>query len=195
MSAIRMSQPSRNISVVRNLRPTLGVANLRQAKPAKAIVSILTVGLLSIALLNLLLQILSSTAVYELADLQHQKKEMDTTAQILGEQVDSLSSQQNLSNSAAKLGMIANTNPVFLSINQQKVLGKPTAALSTENRVARNLIANSAMTEVTTKAELAKVEAAKSPSSSASAQNVVAQKAPASQVVSSGGVIPASPTH
>ena len=147
-------------------------------------------GLLLVALLNLLLQIATSTSVYELSKLQIEKKELTTTVQILGEQVDSLSSQQNLSNSAQKLGMIANANPVFLSIGEQKVLGKPQAALNTDGRVARNLIANSVMTQVSTNLTATNV-AAEAPATA----NVANHKAAAGQVISNGGAIPASPTH
>jgi hypothetical protein len=85
--------------------------------------------------------------------------------------------------------MIANSNPVFLSIGKQKVYGKPTAALDTDGRVARNLIANSVMTATSKdlKVPVAEVQAAPA--------NVATQKAATAPVISNGGVIPASPTH
>jgi hypothetical protein len=91
--------------------------------------------------------------------------------------------------------MIANANPVFLSIGEQKVYGKPTAALNTDGRVARNLIANSAMTAVSTglNATVASADASAPPA--APDANVAKQKPVQVQVISNGGVIPASPTH
>jgi hypothetical protein len=151
---------------------------------------LISVAALGIAFANLVLHILTSTAVYELAELQQQKKDLNTTSQIIAEEVDSLSSQQNLSNSAQKLGMIANANPVFLSIEEQKVYGKPTAALNTEGRLARNLIANSVMTEVSSGLNTTVAAADAGPSS-----NVANQKSAPVQVLSNSGVIPASPTH
>lgn len=186
MSAIRMTQPNRRIALPAQPRARLQPATWRKSRSSMKVVAIITMGSLAIAILNLVLHIMTSSAVYELADLQHQKKELDTTAQILGEEVDSLSSQQNLSNSAAHLGMIANSNPVFISINEQKVFGKPKQALSTNDRVAKNLIPNSVLTDV-------------SANISNSAQlirtDVAAPKTEAKPVSSDGGAIPASPTH
>ena len=188
MSAIRMTSPRRALPAPQ-LR-AVSLAGVRSARPGVALVGILTIGALSIALLNLMLHILTSTAVYELADLQHQKRELNTTTQILAEEVDSLASQQNLSNSAQKLGMIANANPVFLSIADQKVFGKPKAALNTDGRVATNLIPNSVMTQTSTN-----LNTTVASSDVAVTKDVANQKAATSQVISNGGAIPASPTH
>jgi hypothetical protein len=191
MSSIRLTSPSRPTqrAALNQLR-SVPMSNLGSAKPNMQVLVLITIAALGIAFANLVLHILTSTAVYELADLQQQKKELTTTTQIIAEEVDSLSSQQNLSNSAQKLGMIANANPVFLSIEEQKVYGKPTAALNTEGRVARNLIANSVMTEVSTGLNTSVASTDVAP-----AANVANQKSPAGQVISNGGVIPASPTH
>ena len=191
MSSIRLISPSRPAqrAALNQLR-SVPMSNLGSAKPNMQVLVLITIAALGIAFANLVLHILTSTAVYELADLQQQKKELTTTTQIIAEEVDSLSSQQNLSNSAQKLGMIANANPVFLSIEEQKVYGKPTAALNTEGRVARNLIANSVMTEVSTGLNTSVASTDVAP-----AANVANQKSPAGQVISNGGVIPASPTH
>ena len=191
MSSIRLTSPSRPAqrSARAQLR-SVSIGDRRSAKPSMQIMVLISISAVAIAFANLVLHILTSTAVYELADLQQQKKELTTTTQIIAEEVDSLASQQNLSNSAQKLGMIANANPVFLSIEEQKVYGKPTAALNTEGRVARNLIANSVMTEVSTG-----LNASVASTDNAPATNVANQKSPVGQVISNGGVIPASPTH
>ena len=119
-------------------------AIFRRTRLSASVVAILVVGFVSIALLHLLLTIATSQSVYELSDLKREKRELDITSQILSEQVSSLSSQQNLLNTASKLGMVANSNPVFLRIEDQKVLGKPRPALNSSNQ-SRNLVANSAM--------------------------------------------------
>ncbi len=195
MSAIRMTNPSRQLAPARAQLRAVSVANTRASKVNTKLVTLLTFGALSIAFANLVLHILTSSSVYELASLQQQARELNTTSQIIADEVDSLSSQQNLSNSAQKLGMIANANPVFLSIGEQKVYGKPTAALNTDGRVARNLIANSAMTAVSNglNATVASDDASAPPA--APDANVANQKPAPVQVISNGGVIPASPTH
>lgn len=190
MSAIRMNQPLRPATPARpRLHAVQTPKSSRSSKPKLALVSVLLFGALAIAIANLFLNIMTSSAVYELADLQAKKRELTTTAQIIGQEVDSLSSQQNLSNSAQKLGMIANANPVFLSIDEQKVFGKPKAALNTDGRVAKNLIANSAMTQSSTNLNASVAQAVPAP------KNVANQKAAPAQVTSNGGAIPASPTH
>jgi cell division protein FtsL len=194
MSTVRLTSPSRQLAPAKAQLRSVSLANSRATKTNTKLVTLLTVGALSIAFANLVLHILTSSSVYELASLQHQARELNTTSQIIADEVDSLSSQQNLSNSAQKLGMIANANPVFLSIGEQKVYGKPTAALNTDGRVARNLIANSAMTAVSTGLNTTVAEAEPAAPVKA-ATNVANQKATSVQVISNGGVIPASPTH
>lgn len=193
MSAIRLATPNRQLTPARARLRAVSVANSRATKVNTKLVSLLTFGALSIAFANLVLHILTSSSVYELASLQQQARELNTTSQIIADEVDSLSSQQNLSNSAQKLGMIANANPVFLSIAEQKVYGKPTAALNTDGRVAKNLIANSAMTAVSTGLSASVASADAAPDKPAA--NVANQKPAAVQVISNGGAIPASPTH
>jgi hypothetical protein len=191
MSSIRLTSPSRPaLRVAQAQLRSVSMSERRSAKPSMQVMVLISLSALAIAFANLVLHILTSTAVYELADLQQQKKELTTTTQIIAEEVDSLASQQNLSNSAQKLGMIANANPVFLSIEEQKVYGKPTAALNTDGRMARNLIANSVMIEVSTD-----LNASVASSDVAPATNVANPKSSTGQVISNGGVIPASPTH
>jgi Na+-transporting NADH:ubiquinone oxidoreductase subunit NqrC len=120
---------------------------LAQTRSRGPLVMIVVFGLLAISILHLLLTIMTSQSVYELSDLKREKRELDTTSQILAEEVASLSSQQNLLNTAAKLGMVANSNPVFLKLEDQEVLGKPKPALGTSSQ-SRNLVANSAMIDV-----------------------------------------------
>jgi hypothetical protein len=141
---------------------------------------IIVMGFLAISLLHLLLTIMTSQSVYELSDLKREKRELDTTSQIIAEEVASLSSQQNLLNTAAKLGMVANSNPVFLKLEDQSVLGKPKPARGTASQ-SRNLVANSAMIDT----KPAKQQAA--PASKAQPQPL--------PKAASESAIPASPTR
>lgn len=182
MSTARLSQRSLQPQQRVNLRalPSMGAARANRSAMV-----FLAFSVAAIAVLNLCIHIMTSNAVYELADLQAQKRELTTNAQILSEQVDSLSSQQNLADSAQKLGMIANANPVFLRISDQTVLGKPKAALDTSGRVASNLIPNAALTERT--GDLSSMVAS---SGKAGAVAVAPET-----VVSYGSEISASPTR
>jgi Na+-transporting NADH:ubiquinone oxidoreductase subunit NqrC len=153
----------------------------RRTRSSAPVVMILVAGFLGISILHLLLTIATSQAVYELSDLKREKRELDTTSQILSEEVASLSSHQNLLNTAAKLGMVTNSHPVFLSLEQQKVLGKPRPALDSSTQ-SRNLVANSAMIKIKRSKPVAEVASTAEP-----------------QQISSGtaavSAIPASPTR
>lgn len=120
----------------------------RRTKSSGPIVMILVAGFLGISMLHLLLTIATSQSVYELSDLKKEKRELDTTSQILSEEVSSLSSHQNLLNTATKMGMVTNSNPVFLRLDDQKVLGKPRPASNASSK-SRNLVANSALIKIT----------------------------------------------
>ena len=117
---------------------------MRRTKASSPVVLILVLGFVGISLLHLLLTIATSQSVYELADLKREKRELDTTSQILAEQVLSLSSNQNLYTTASRLGMVVNTNPVFLRLNDQAILGQPRPAAGTSVQ-SSNLVANSVM--------------------------------------------------
>jgi hypothetical protein len=209
MSAIRLTQPQRNsrqLPARASLR-SINLSGLASSPSSRVVVATITLGAIGIAILQLLLHIATSSSVYELSHLQTEKRELTTTTQILGQQVDSLASQQNLANAAQKLGMISNANPVFLRLADQKVFGKPKAALTADGRVSRNLVPNSAMIRSsvlatpTTEAAtgLAAVETTGANPQAAGfvavKPNVANGSSAVSSVVSNSGGIPASPTH
>lgn len=184
-----------------NLRNLQLVPNRVQRQSAAPVAITAGVSLLVIVLLELLITIATSQGVYQIAALKAEKKNLVESTQILGSQVDSLSSPQNLSNAAAQLGMIANANPVFLSIEKQKVTGKPAAALAGyKNRISGNLVANAELIAQTSVEDLATISApadspVTAPTENAVKPNVATEPSAKSEVVSSQGRIPASPTN
>ena len=142
MSAVLnlQSRPVRpNLSVVQNQR-TMPVARTRGKLGFSAT---LLVGSFVIALLNLGLNIVTSTGVYQVASLKQERAQLDLSTQIVAQKVDSLSSNQNLASAAQAMGMVANANPVFLDLSNQKVYGSPSAATQNiSRRVSGNLVAN-----------------------------------------------------
>ncbi len=194
-ATIRAPRP-RLSSVAAPARATRAVpSQIRRVLKVVAIAAVIINGL------GLLLNIGLSQSVYQLSDLKHQRDALSVQSQLISQQVDSLSSQQNLANSAASLGMIANANPVFLRISDARVFGKPTAALDTTGRVAKNNLANASMTENS----VLNLQSGASTSAAATAQQtastttlgsyVAPQVAAGTQVALPSGVIPASPTH
>jgi cell division protein FtsL len=208
MSTARLTQAQRSprqLPARASIR-SINLSGLTNSTSSRVVVATITLGAIAIAIFQLLLHIATSSSVYELAHLQSEKRELTTTTQILGQQVDSLASQQNLANAAQKLGMISNANPVFLRLADQKVFGKPKAALTADGRVSRNLVPNSAMIRTSVIATPAAAPATELESGVSAtipkAAGVVAVKsnvAPVttavSSVVSNSGGIPASPTH
>jgi hypothetical protein len=156
---------------------------IRRTRASSPVVLILVLGFVGISLLHLLLTIATSQSVYELADLKREKRELDTTSQILAEQVLSLSSNQNLYTTASRLGMVVNTNPVFLRLNDQAILGQPRPAAGTSIQ-STNLVANSVMI-----VESTQINQETLPASSSEPTQIPSE----SQTISS--IIPVSPTR
>lgn len=161
MSVLRQAQPIRPIAPRRHLRPvTNRVQPVRRTAVkttsqvgtvrlflSKTIVRKLLVGLTGVALLSLFVNSLCDGAVYKISSLKQETAVLATQSQIIGQQVDSLRSPQNLSNSAKALGMVVNSDPVFLNVREAKVLGSAVpASASATKAVSANLIANAAMT-------------------------------------------------
>jgi hypothetical protein len=162
MPALKSSAPS--FSLVEGYKSL----PLRRNNPRLFITLIAIVGFLGIGVGNLLLNIATSAGVYQLAHLKAEKKQLALNSQILGAQVQSLSSNQNLANAARELGMQSNANPVFLNVTSQEVYGKALAAVnSTADRISRNLVPNSLLTTTTTAALKAAEEAANKSSATA----------------------------
>lgn len=156
---------------------------IRRTRASSPVVLILVLGFVGISLLHLLLTIATSQSVYELADLKREKRELDSSSQILAEQVLSLSSNQNLYTTASRLGMVVNTNPVFLRLNDQAILGQPRPAAGTSIQ-STNLVANSVMIVESTQINQETVPASSSEPTQISSE---------SQTISS--MIPVSPTR
>jgi cell division protein FtsL len=207
MSTARLTQAPRTRQLpARSGLRSINLSGLTNSPSSRVIVATITLGAIAIAIFQLLLNIATSSSVYELAHLQTEKRDLTTSTQILGQQVDSLASQQNLANAAEKLGMISNANPVFLRLSDERVFGTPTAALTADGRVSRNLIPNSAMTQASVIADPATASATAAGSAIAGTtasvsgvvsvnSNVATTASAAGSVISTSGGIPASPTH
>lgn len=161
MSIARQSQPIRPLAPRRHLRPvTATVQPVRrpQAKSAsraekatlrfpKTVLRKVIIGLSLISVSGLIVNALCDTAVYTISTLKKDTEALATQTQVVSQQVDSLRSPQNLANSAKALGMIVNSNPVFLNVKDAKVLGSAIpASVESSIAVSKNLIANAAMT-------------------------------------------------
>ena len=100
----------------------------RRARPRAVYAVVSTAGVVVILLTQLLLSIALSDGAYRIAALQGQAVELDRSAQVLTENLESLRSPQNLAANAESLGMVANASPAYLRLADATVLGAPVAA-------------------------------------------------------------------
>jgi hypothetical protein len=166
---------------------------------SKAVVRKLIVGLTGVALAGLFVNSLCDSAVYRISSLKLDTAALATQSQIIGQQVDSLRSPQNLSNSAKALGMIVNSDPVFLNVRDAKVIGYAVPASADKTRaVSANLIANAAMTYKSNPSALRGVNKTTIDAPTLKTAPVPSVKQPnsgASKVALTSVGIPASPTN
>jgi hypothetical protein len=99
-----------------------------------------------IVAVQLVLSMGVSEGAFTLQKLQNQSASLARGYQAASEQVNSLSSPQNLAANAHALGMVNNTNPVYLRLSDGAVIGA-TGAGNAPSSTA-NLIANSLLTNV-----------------------------------------------
>ncbi|GGF33466.1 hypothetical protein [Subtercola lobariae] len=101
---------------------------LRRRKPKLAYAAVVIVGVMAIVVTQLLLSVGLSNGAYQIESLQSQQKDVDRSNASLQEKLDNLSSPQNLAASAESLGMVSNSNPVYLRLSDGAVLGTPKPA-------------------------------------------------------------------
>jgi len=176
---LRSPEPRRHLEVA----PTRAQ---RRARPRvlPAIITISGIGVILLA--QLLLSIVLADGAYTIAGLQTQQRDLLRQEQALTEQLEVLSSTQNLTANAEHLGMVASGNPVFLDLSTGAVSGDPTAAGGSLTGSRGNQIGNSLLTGSTL------VEPADDQASSP-AHNSGSDGGSTAQTSSSPGTIP-SPT-
>lgn len=114
----------------------------RRIRPSFAGSAVIIAGIGVITVTQLLLSIGLSDGAYEISSLQGTQKELARTTQALTEHVQTLQSPQYLVQNAAALGMVANSNTVFLRLSDGAVLGQPTPAAASAPAVGGSLVAN-----------------------------------------------------
>lgn len=100
----------------------------RRARPRVLYAGVTVGGLGALMLSQLLLSIALSDGAYTIDALQTERKEQARAVQQLTEDLGRLSSPQNLAANAEALGMVQNTNPVWLRMSDGAVIGTPAPA-------------------------------------------------------------------
>ncbi|KQS22119.1 hypothetical protein [Frigoribacterium sp. Leaf186] len=141
----------------------------RRARPKIAYALIATAALFVLLLAQLAISIALSDGAYKISDLQAAKTELVRDQQKFSEQRDVLSSPQNLAANADELGMVRNSNPVYLDLTTGAVHGSPAPAAGADEATSGNLIPNTLLEGVplTTKAPTSSADASATDGSAA----------------------------
>ena len=100
----------------------------RRARPKIAYALVATAALFVLLLAQLAISIALSDGAYKISALQASQTELTRDQQKYSERLDVLSSPQNLANNAEELGMVRNSNPVYLDPSTGVVHGQPSPA-------------------------------------------------------------------
>lgn len=123
----------------------------RRARP-RALYAAVAVGtLLVVVVVQLLLSIGISQGAYQLQTLQTKQTQLQRSYQAVSEDLNRVSSPQNLAANANALGMVSNSSPAYLRLSDGAVLGAPlpaNGAAGTVTGTQGNLVPNSLLAGV-----------------------------------------------
>jgi hypothetical protein len=138
-----LTQPRPDISrPLRALRAVSSSAGRKRSpKIFFAFVTVVTIFIIIVA--QILLSISLQSGAYEIAGLQREVKSLGRTYQSATQDLSQMTSPQNVSQKAEALGMVGNTDPVYLRLSDSGVTGVASAAAAGETLVAGgNLVPN-----------------------------------------------------
>jgi hypothetical protein len=123
----------------------------RRARP-RALYAAVAVGmLLTVVVAQLLLSIGISQGAYQLNTLQSKQAQLQRSYQAVSEDLNRVSSPQNLAANANALGMVSNSSPAYLRLSDGAVLGAPLpadGAAGTVTGTQGNLVPNALLAGV-----------------------------------------------
>ncbi|MEV8212159.1 hypothetical protein [Leifsonia sp. NPDC077715] len=176
----------------------------RRARP-RALYAVIAVGtLLAIVVSQLLLSIGISQGAYQLNSLQEKQTQLQRSYQAASEDLNRVSSPQNLAANANALGMVSNSSPAYLRLSDGAVLGAPApanGAAGTVTGAQGNLVPNAQLAGVplVTAAQQKAVAGAKASTTGTQAGNSTGQGAatasPTAPTVPLQGALPTPVTH
>lgn len=126
LPATPLPAPRRAPERPRWLRPAPDAGG--RAKPRLAYAVIAVTGVAVIVVAQLLLSIAITQGAYDIDAATMQQTALDRQEQQLREDLDRVESPQYLAANAEALGMVPNSNPVFLRLSDGAVSGDPSAA-------------------------------------------------------------------
>lgn len=153
----------------------------RKARPRIIYAFSAVAGIMVIIFAQLLVSVGISQGAFEIGALQKSRVELGRTADSLNENLVRVSAPQALAANAEALGMVSNSNPVYLRLSDNSVLGAPSPAAGTTVNAAA-LVPNSLLTGIPLVTQLPVAGAVTAPAADA-------------PVVSADGGIPTPMTH
>jgi len=100
----------------------------RRARPKLFYATLAVLTVMVVVVTQLLLSIAVSQGAYRIESLQSTKARLARDYQQVSQNVQVLSSPQNLASKAAALGMVDNSTPVYLRLSDGAVIGSPAPA-------------------------------------------------------------------
>lgn len=119
----------------------------RRARPRIVYALSAVAGMATIVIVQLLLSVGISQGAYEVSRLQASQVELGRTAESVTEDLVRISSPQSLAANAEALGMVSNSNPVYLRLSDGAVLGAPASATGSQGGSA-SLVPNALLAGV-----------------------------------------------
>lgn len=128
-------------------RPQLQLVSrgLRRSAHSRVFMAATTLGTIAVILATqLVLSILTSEGAYRISSLELTQRDLMRVERVLTQNVDKLSSPQNLAENATKLGMVVNATPSYLRLSDGAILGEiqTRAQAAQPNTVANELLAD-----------------------------------------------------
>ena len=114
----------------------------KRARPRVYAALVAVGGIVVILLAQLLMSIVLADGAYRITSLQRDYRDLTREQNAAQEQLEQLSSTQNLIDNATALGMVSSGNPVFLDVASGQALGTPAAPRGQVVGTGGNLIGN-----------------------------------------------------
>jgi hypothetical protein len=138
---VPVSQPTRQLRAV-------SPAVARKRRPKVFFATVTVISFFAIIVAQILLSISLQSGAYEIAGLQRDVRELGRTYQSATQDLSRMTSPQNIAQSAEVLGMVGNSNPVYLRLSDSLVTGAATAAGAGGTLVAQgNLVPNAMLAQ------------------------------------------------
>jgi hypothetical protein len=153
MSMARPMMGARSIAVLPAPEPTrqlrvVSSAVGRRRRPKVFFATVTVISIFVIIVAQILLSISLQSGAYEIAGLQRDVRELGRTYQSATQDLNRMTSPQNVAQSAEVLGMVGNSNPVYLRLSDSLVTGAATATGAGGTLVAQgNLVPNAMLAQ------------------------------------------------